>query len=211
VNDDTGKAHQFLNSMTVDQTTGYIYVLFYDRRNELLPWETEVYLAVSRDGGLTFSNEKISQSPFRPVASYFFGDYTGIAATNGIVRPVWARMDGGQTSVWTAMIDMRKSDSALKIRGPQASRNRFDPVYPNPFRTFAQVPFTLGSASAVRLSVVDLFGRTLAVLEPGVIPAGANTLRFEPAGLGLVPGTYFLHLSAGGERVVRKVIYEGSN
>ena len=73
---------QFFTWMTVDQATGFIYIVFYDRRehpNEM----TDVYLAVSRDGGETFENMKISESPFDPMSSVFFGDYTNISACNG--------------------------------------------------------------------------------------------------------------------------------
>lgn len=104
VNTDTGYRHQFFSWMTVDQSTGYIYVVFYDRRN-YEDEQTDVYLAVSKDGALTFTNERISESPFFPLSSTFMGDYINIAASNGVVRPVWTRTDSTQLSVWTAIID----------------------------------------------------------------------------------------------------------
>ena len=205
VNDDTGTAQQFMSSMTVDQATGYIYVLFYDRRNAVLQNETDVYMAVSRDGGLTFSNEKVSETPFRPIASKFFGDYTSIAATNGIVRPVWARMDGGQTSIWTAI-----PDSALGVPGLTASGNRFDAVYPNPFTAYAQLPITLKATAPVSVNVIDVYGRTVAAIQSRFLPAGNHSIQLRPAAYGLVPGTYFVEVRAGGERFVRKVVYAGA-
>ncbi|HMT13080.1 MAG TPA: sialidase family protein, partial [Ignavibacteria bacterium] len=33
VNDDSGESHQFFSWLTIDQRTGIIYVVFYDRRN----------------------------------------------------------------------------------------------------------------------------------------------------------------------------------
>jgi hypothetical protein len=62
------------------------------------------YLAYSFDGGLSFKNIKISETPFIPTDTSFFGDYTNISAHKGIVAPIWARMDNGKTSVWTAII-----------------------------------------------------------------------------------------------------------
>jgi hypothetical protein len=190
----------------VDQATGYIYILFYDRRNAMLQNETDVYMAVSRDGGLTFRNEKVSQTPFRPIASRFFGDYTSIAATNGIVRPVWARMDGGQTSIWTAIPD----SSSLGVPGLTASGNRFDPVYPNPFTTYAQLPVTLKAAATVNVNVMDVYGRLVASISKGSMAAGNHTIQLHPTNWGLIPGTYFVEVRAGGERFVRKVVYEHS-
>lgn len=101
-NDEKGK-HQFLPSMAVDPSTGHIYILYYDRRayNDL---QTDVYLAYSTDGGGSFKNVKISEKPFTPDAEIVFGDRIGIAASNGVITPIWTRMDNGKTSIWTAVI-----------------------------------------------------------------------------------------------------------
>lgn len=103
VNDDLGEKQQFFTWMTVDQSTGIIYVVFYDRRN-YDDDRTDVYLASSTDGGSTFINERISESPYFPLSSTFMGDYINIAASNGTVRPVWTRVDSTKTSIWTAII-----------------------------------------------------------------------------------------------------------
>jgi hypothetical protein len=104
VNNDSGSKHQFFSWLTVDQQNGIIYVVFYDRRNYDNE-NTDVYLAVSSDGGLTFLNERISESPFYPKEDTFMGDYTNIAASNGIIRPVWTRLDTNKLSIWTAIIN----------------------------------------------------------------------------------------------------------
>ena len=104
INDDAPGKQQFLTWMTIDQTTGYIYVVFYDRRN-YDDWRTDVYLAWSTDGGETFTNKKISNSPFIPSSESFFGDYNNIAAHKGRICPIWTRMDEGKTSIWMAVIE----------------------------------------------------------------------------------------------------------
>lgn len=104
VNDDPPGKHQFFPWMTVDQATGLIYVIFYDRRDSSDNW-TEVYLAKSSDGGETFKNYKISEFPFAPISGIFFGDYINIAARNGTIHAIWARMDGIDLSIWTAIIN----------------------------------------------------------------------------------------------------------
>ena len=103
VNDDPPRKQQFFPWMTVDQTTGNIYVVFYDRR-DASDYSTEVYLAKSSDGGETFRNYKISEYPFRPVSGIFFGDYINIAAHAGRIHPIWARMDGIDLSIWATVI-----------------------------------------------------------------------------------------------------------
>jgi hypothetical protein len=103
INQDERGKHQFLPWMTVDQVTGYIYMVYYDRRayDDL---QTDVYLAYSIDGGSSFKETKISETPFIPSDDKFFGDYTNISAHNGIITPIWTRMDEGRTSVYTAVI-----------------------------------------------------------------------------------------------------------
>ena len=105
VNDDKGKAQQFLTWMSVDPVTGYVYIVFYDQRDSK-NGDTEVYLAYSKDGGETFKNIKISESPFKLKKEVFFGDYNNISAYNGIVRPIWTRLENDKLSVWTALIQI---------------------------------------------------------------------------------------------------------
>ncbi|MEM9546484.1 MAG: sialidase family protein [Bacteroidota bacterium] len=107
VNDDDPGKHQFFCWMDVDPVTGYIYIVFYDRRayNDN---NTDVYLAYSTDGGNSFTNKKISESPFLPIDAIFFGDYNDISAYNGMIRPIWTRLDNRKLSVWTALIDMKQ-------------------------------------------------------------------------------------------------------
>jgi photosystem II stability/assembly factor-like uncharacterized protein len=86
INDDEGKAMQFLPWLAIDQTSGYLYCIYYDRR-AASSLETEVYLAYSTDGGKSFSNVKISEQSFSPKKDVFFGDYNNIAAHNGKIAP----------------------------------------------------------------------------------------------------------------------------
>jgi hypothetical protein len=95
--------HQFMPWMTVDQSTGHIFILYYSRHG-LQGNETDVYLAWSTDGGSKFSETKISESPFTPEEMVFFGDYLNISAHKGVIVPVWTRMDKGKTSILTSVI-----------------------------------------------------------------------------------------------------------
>jgi Neuraminidase (sialidase) len=103
VNTDKSKHHQFLTWMTIDQTNGYVYCVFYDRRNHS-DRKTDVFLAVSKDGGENFENFKISETPFEPNPKVFFGDYTNISVHKGVIRPIWTRLHNAKISVHTALI-----------------------------------------------------------------------------------------------------------
>jgi hypothetical protein len=106
VNNDQAGKQQFLTWMDVDPSTGYIYWVFYDRRNHENTL-TDVFMAYSTDGGKTIINKKISETPFKPDPDVFFGDYNNISARNGKVRPIWTRFNDGRFSVHTAIIDVK--------------------------------------------------------------------------------------------------------
>jgi len=97
-------AHHFFNWMTVDPKTGYIYIVYY---KEIKPNSSliEVHLSVSKNGAESFSDYIISEKPFNPSGSNFFGDYNNINAYNGMVRPIWTQVENGLVSVWTALIN----------------------------------------------------------------------------------------------------------
>jgi len=96
--------HHFFNWMSIDPKTGYIYIVYY---KETQPNSSliEVHLSVSRDGSNTFSDYIISEKPFSPKGSNFFGDYNNISTYNGIIRPIWTQAKDGYVSVWTALIN----------------------------------------------------------------------------------------------------------
>lgn len=103
VNDDAKGKHQYMPAMTIDQATGNLYIIYYDRRN-YDDDQTDVYLAYSTDAGNTFKNIKISEAPFTPSDTAFFGDYINVSAHKGLITPIWTRTEEGKTSVWTATI-----------------------------------------------------------------------------------------------------------
>ena len=193
VNDDPGTAQQFFVWMTVDQLTGKIYCVFYDRRNTLGD-ATDVYMARSADAGGSFQNFRVSQSSFTPAQSIFFGDYTNVAARGGKIYPIWMRMDSGVLSIWTALVtDSTITGTPEEPQRPmQASLSQ---NYPNPFNPSTVIGYQLASAGIVTLTVYDLLGRQVATLVSERKAAGAYSIRFD--GSGLPSGVYFYRLQSG--------------
>lgn len=109
VNGNDRNHHQFLTWMTIDQSNGYLYFVYYDRRDHT-DYKTDVFLAVSKDAGETFKEYKISESPFEPNPRIFFGDYTNISVHNGVIRPIWTRLHKGRITAWTALINQDDLD-----------------------------------------------------------------------------------------------------
>jgi len=109
VNDDKERngRQQFMSDMSVDPVTGNVYVLFYDRRN-YTDSQTDVYLARSTNGGESFTNIKISESPFTPQKKVFFGDYIGVSAYNDFAACIWQRFDDNSTNIIYCGADFKK-------------------------------------------------------------------------------------------------------
>ncbi len=202
VNDDAPGRQQFFSWMTVDGANGDIYIIFYDRRN-YIDNHTDVYLARSTDGGNTFENIKISDTPFNPMASTFFGDYTNITAHNGLVHPIWTRLDFSTLSVWTANIDM--SVGIIKNQTAMAGLGK---IYPNPFKKITNITFSLSQQAIVSLSINDVYGRKIAtILENKTMQAGTYTEIFNALTNHLVPGVYYINFKYGRKILKRKIVF----
>jgi hypothetical protein len=190
--------------MTVDQTTGYVYTVFYDRR-ATQGNATDVYVARSTDGGATFTNFKVSQSSFTPTSSVFFGDYTCIAAHNRTIYPIWMRLDGSALSVWTAIINDTVAVSVPEGVG-HASAFALYQNYPNPFNPSTMIRFNVSAREHVALKVFDMLGREITTLVDRIIEPGEHTVVFSAWDYQLSSGTYFYRMTAGSFAQTRKFI-----
>lgn len=204
VNNDLTTTHQFFTWATIDQTNGNIYVVFYDRRH-YADKRTDVYLAISSNGGESFENIKISQTPFTPEEYVFFGDYTNISAHNNMVRPIWARLDNADLSLWTALIQINSSGV------PDRTENLFvvEDTYPNPVDDLVHFPFKLRRPDVVSLRVVDLMGQErISVFQNCKMEAGRYVIPIQTSFGNLSPGLYYFDLQTTKGRVVKKFLIE---
>lgn len=105
VNQDEPGREQFLPKISIDPANGWVYIVYYDRRN-YTDNQTDVYLAWSVDGGNQFKEKKINEKPFTPVvdAKGNMTEYIGLSAQKGILVPVWTAMNGSKQEIWTAVI-----------------------------------------------------------------------------------------------------------
>jgi hypothetical protein len=85
---------QFLPAIAVDQSSGDVWICYYDTRGDPSRRRAWFTCTASVDGGKTFlpplhaatvaSNETLKLGdPFE------YGEYAGVAATNGIAHPIW--------------------------------------------------------------------------------------------------------------------------
>lgn len=203
INDDSSDRHQFFTWMCVDPITGYLYVVFYDRRNTTGN-ATEVYAARSTDGGETFENFKVSESSFTPISSIFFGDYTNIAALNGKVYPTWMRLDGNTLSIWMTKfedpVDISKYKKEYTIKYFEMISS-----YTNPFTSLTTLSFKLLRPAKVSLSIYNMKGKMVKkLLNNKYQSAGSHNFSWNADVVG--SGIYFYKITAGDFSSVVKCI-----
>jgi hypothetical protein len=75
--------------------------------------------------------------------------------------------------------------------------------YPNPFNPGTKIGFTIPRSETVTISVYDLLGREVAVLENSTLPPGYHEVMFN--GMDLASGVYFYRIQAGGFTRTRKM------
>jgi type IX secretion system substrate protein len=203
VNDDPAGKQQFFCWMDVDQATGYLWFVWYDRRN-YDDNQTDVYMAVSRDGGLTFSNFMVSESPFLPTSNIFFGDYTNISAYDNVVRPIWASLDEGELSIYTALVD----PYIVGLKESIPNLMSMEQNYPNPFKVSTKIAYKIMDPSDVSLEIYNVYGEKVHIMfENKYHFRGKFIETFEPAQHNLSPGVYFFKLTTETEVLKRTMVF----
>ena len=105
INQDKNNRHQFFPWLSIDQTTGYLYAVYYDRENTE-GTDNEVSISYSKDGGETWKQKTIKDSQFpSPGEAVFFGDYNSIDAHAGKICPIWTSAISHGLSIQTAIIE----------------------------------------------------------------------------------------------------------
>ncbi|MEJ1237680.1 sialidase family protein [Chryseolinea sp. T2] len=114
------KGEQYGSRMAIDQSTGYIYVLFFDRSAHEDD-QTDVVLAYSNESGGSFKTITVSETPFVPDDKSGAGVYLDIAVNGGVIVPVWTRTHDGHTSLWTTTI---RQDELIKAVEQSKSKKK---------------------------------------------------------------------------------------
>jgi hypothetical protein len=109
VNSDGTTNDQWLPWITVNPN-GLINIVFYDSRNDPNNVLTEVWVAQSRDGGMSFTNFRVSDVAFEPcningTSPGYMGDYIGITSDAGVAYASWMDNRTARYQVYLDRID----------------------------------------------------------------------------------------------------------
>jgi len=202
INDDPPDRHQFFPFLTVDQVNGKVWLVFFDRRNHS-DTNTDVYMAVSEDGGENFTNFEVSETPFVPYSTVWFGHYIGLAAEDDLVIPVWNRMDEGVSTVMGAIVNTGLIGIEESSKKPIATIQSS----PNPFTESLFISFKLQQSAEVSLQLYDMAGRKIKdIISSKKYSKGKHVEKVNAIELGLKNDIYFIRLSTEYGQVTRQVV-----
>ncbi len=134
-----------------------------------------------------------------------FGDLDGDSDTS---EPIPFDLDGN-TRVVAADLDLGAFEGGVVVSNESAPDNGSAPhlgsLTPNPSDGPVTIPFTISSAEHIRLSVLDMRGRTIHRLLDEPRSAGSHEVYWTPGGL--ARGTYLIVLETTRGRRVRLLVW----
>lgn len=144
------------------------------------------------------------------------GEWTTIGAPADEGDDLWAARDcavvrGARYAYrleWTQDGALRHS-SAISLAIPLQPEFAMSPPWPNPVRDRVTFDYALSRRGPARVSVHDLSGRLVRVIESGERDAGEHRVVWHAqaaAGRALDPGCYWIQLEAEGQRRSRQVV-----
>lgn len=79
-------------------------------------------------------------------------------------------------------------------------------VYPNPNNGFVTIELAIAEPLFVRIEAYSLLGKKVADIYSDYQPAGLAQYKYNAADKGLKAGVYFLNVSIGNEKIIRKIV-----
>lgn len=205
VNDDASGKEQFMSWMTVDQSTGNVYVVWNDRRNYTNN-NTDIYLAYSTDGGNTFTNMQINTNSFDPGVMAFMGDYINVAAAHNKVAAIWCSKFNGNKQIEVALINFSTAVDEVKTTTRNFSLIK---VAPNPASDSFNVNFQIQTAGNYSMYIQDIGGKKKTeVFENKMLQPGKESETIDASELKLHRGNYLITLTDGKQFDVLKLVMD---
>lgn len=109
VNSDVTNNDQFFPTVTSDKS-GNIFIMYQDSRNDINNIITETYLSYSNDGGLTFTDEKLSTADFDPLSiaiDRYVSDYNSCVISGGYIVGVWTDGRNNNFDIYAGILNLK--------------------------------------------------------------------------------------------------------
>lgn len=172
---------------------GYVFDWLYDVALETYigtVWRTG-------DGGQSWTSERLMNGGVPSGIAMYDVNRGIIASSKGVL--ITTSGGGSPTPVPTSI---QEADEFANREHPQLITLAQN--YPNPFNPTTTISFTLAEASEVTVSVYDLLGRRVSILQNGRLSAGTHTSVFDARHLS--SGVYLYRVEAADFSVSRKMM-----
>lgn len=202
-----GKGRQnYFPWIAVDDATGDVWVVYYSI-DEPKGFSTNTYVALSRDGGATWQNKKVSDVPHKTAAidndNFAFGyagDYIGITAYGGKAYPIWQDDRNGTWQIYCSPVSVNEMAKTQESPAVSAASLANDlSVAPNPFKNVVQLNLKNETATSVQL-----------VNQSGIIIKQWNNVTSNTLNIGDIPkGVYVIKVVGNGNKIyMQKLLKE---
>ena len=190
-----------------------INVIWYDNARDLAERDSSV---IRRYTTLTpvLSTSYRSQSDSYPFASRGYKAFFNIEATltpdYHTAHDSTTRLNMGFASevARSGLALLLETDGALtsfdQVTTTLPSAVRLEQNYPNPFNGQTVIRYALAETAPVRVVVIDLLGREIAVLQDGEQAVGMHEVQWDAASV--ASGVYLCRLTSGGTSASRKLV-----
>ncbi len=199
---------QYFPAIEIDKYGG-INIIYYDDRSTTND-STGVFLSRSTNGGISWTDYKISDHNFKPqpiggLGQGYQGDNIDITAIDNKLYPVWMDNSTGIYQIWSTIITFEPNSTDKQ----EINNFNFELYqnYPNPFNPVTKIRFTIpnqNSSVLTSLKIFDLLGNEVAILVNDFLSGGEYEFEFN--GKDLATGIYYYRLTSGSHSVIRKMI-----
>jgi hypothetical protein len=212
VNDDSDPiTEQFYSAINISNE-GFVSLAWYDGRDAVEnSADINYYLGVSKDGGQSFEQIKVSteSSDFSQIGSlnqgFGIGEYNQVVSTEKYVIPFWAdgRSNNGEVSIYGFKQDKNTisstEDGLVKIN----SDIFITSLSPNPASEVLKVEFALSKSKTIEYEMLDITGKRVINGRARKYKTGKSSLEINVNHLNT--GQYILLLKTDKDRISRRV------
>jgi hypothetical protein len=182
---------QFTPCVKVDTLTGEVYVLYFDKQNYYKGNETDIYLALSKNGGLKFDYFKVNEHAF-PFNSNFMELSYSID-----IRPRWVQVDDSKRF---GLYEVVVTDSAIGHYYLREEGQEIQIERSFKFADKIKIDFNIKQNAFITAAITKPLqpGFEKIVVKEKRVYEGKNSLLIDTKLAGLKKGNYVLTLYYNG-------------
>lgn len=210
-NDDDPISEQFYSAIDITDE-GFVSLAWYDGRDAIgNSADIDYYLGVSKDGGASFEQIRVSSesSDFNEIGSlnggFGIGEYNQVVSTDDYIIPFWAdgRGNNGEISIYGFKQDKNTISSTEGELIKVNSDIFISSISPIPTSENLTVELKLSKANDVSYQLLDVTGKSILAKNVQRMSTGKNTLILDVSNLST--GQYILMISTDKDSISRKV------